>query len=1420
MGHSIVRKALIFTVIIAYIGSTLTVGINGTLWEINQANPLLTNNAQKLIHHGQKNIDDVLAASLFFTENQGQFPAEVLFQAITPEATVYLCRDTIVSVFARDTSMTYGGDSGIDRVLYSQNGLRTTEPKQTISVSAHFQGANKQTVVTGEGRLAHNNNYFRGNDSAKWYTNVPNYQKVIYHDIYPSVDLSYYSDNGLIKYDFIVHPGADLSQIQIKYTGCDELNVGRQGDLQVFTEFGMIRERTPVIYQTVHGITHGVSGGYRLLEPNVFGFDVKDYNPMVLLVIDPALEYSTFIGGTNDDTGYDIVVDSNGNTYITGETYSTDFPTTPLANDTEYENFGDVFVTKFSSSGDALVYSTFLGGNRIDYGDGIAVDGGGNVYVTGFTQSTDFPTTPNANDTDYNENGDCFVTMISSSGSTLVYSTYLGGTSSDNGHDLVVDGSGFAYIAGSTESSDFPTTAGAYNTSHSGAFDIFVTKLSISGESLEYSTFLGGADNEYGRGITVDVDGYTYLTGDTYSTDFPTTPGVYDTESDTNGDVFITKISSSGSTLIYSTFLGGASGDYGKSIMIDGDENAYITGITESSDFPTTPSAYDTDHNGASDVFVTTLSSTAATLLYGTFLGGTSDDSSYGIAVDANEFIYITGDTSSSDFPTTPGAYDLEYGGNIDAFLTKLSLTGGALLYSTYLGGTEIDSGAGIVVDDDGNAYITGSTGSSNFPTTVGAYNTNHTGASDVFVAKLNLNRSPLFDPPTPANGSTNNPVSFSWEIPISDPEGDLFDWTIQCSNGQTTSEAGDSNGTKSLSLSNLTYSTTYTIWLNATDPSGSGLFTRSWYTFTTKTNLRPVFGTPTPGNNSENHPLVLTWYIPISDPEANLFDWSIECNNTQSMEESNSPNGTKSLSLSNLVYSTTYTIWVNATDKNGSGLTAKARYTFRTKLENSPPIFGIPSPMNNSTGNPRSFTWGIPIEDLEGDEFNWSVECSNGQMSNGSGAVNGTKNLGLSGLSYAETYTVWVNATDPENSKLYTREWYKFTTIANLPPVFGAPSPRNFTTGLSLSLTWRIPISDPEGDLFTWTIQCSNGQKSNGSGAVNGTKNLGLSGLSYAKNYRVWVNVTDPVGSGQYTRAWYNFSTASSDGSQGGYPPGGDDEPLNKKPIADASAEEPYEGSVNTMIIFDGSRSSDPDGNITTWSWDFGDETTGTGMTIEHSFSDPGTYLVILTVTDDDGATGSNTTSCLIRYQNRPPTTPVLSGPRSGSRNTMYSYKGFSTDPDNESIRYTFDWGEFESQTSGYVPSATNYTMNHSWSAAGRYIVTLTVSDHQEEISTNMTVYIDAVQTRGAGYLLDTDGDGIYDAFYSEESKKTVSTLQQQGDSYYIDSDGDGEWDYKYNATYGITSYQKPQKTPGFELVFVVVAIACVLFFRRFKKR
>lgn len=668
---------------------------------------------------------------LSFEANQGQTHGSVKF----------LSRGSGYSLFLTSTEAVLrlrlpdGGAPRKEKDILAAFATKSKESK-SAALRMRFSGANPAPHVAGAAELPGKVNYLIGNDSSKWRHNVPTYSKVAYSDVYPGVDLVYYGNQGQLEYDFVVSPGADPRVISLDIQGADSASIDAQGDLLLRIGAHEVRQRKPIVYQERAGVRAEVKASYTLTNQHLVGFEISSYDRAQPLVIDPVLEYSTYLGGSDFDIGQSIAVDATGSAYVTGYTFSSDFPTTPGAFDTSSNNDNDVFVSKLDAAGANLLYSTYLGGSGNDIGTGIAVDATGSAFVTGSTPSSDFPTTPGAYDTSWNGSNDAFVTKLDASGANLAYSTYLGGSDYDYSLAVAVDAAGNAFVSGYTDSGNFPTTVGAFDTSWN-ARDVFVTKLNTAGANLAYSTYLGGTNEDMGTGIAIDGAGSAYVTGFTFSDDFPTTPGAYDTSREAFHDSFVTKLDAAGASLVYSTYLGGNNSDNAQDIAVDTSGSAYVTGYTDSTNFPTTPGAFDTSWNGDLDVFVTKLNVAGSNLAYSTYLGGNSPDFAQGITVDVTGSAYVAGHTFSSDFPTTAGAYDTSWNNSADAFVTKFSSTGSSLSQSTFLGGTNDDVGVGIAVDVSGNAYVVGYTFSSDFPTTIGAYDTTLSAHADTFVTKL-----------------------------------------------------------------------------------------------------------------------------------------------------------------------------------------------------------------------------------------------------------------------------------------------------------------------------------------------------------------------------------------------------------------------------------------------------------------------------------------------------------------------------------------------------------------------------------------------------------------------------------------------------------------------------------------------------------
>ena len=688
----------------------------------------------------------------FFIENKGQWPQEVKYLCrtngmnawITAQGVVYDYYQIIRDENAAATQDRLRDGKSPASLVRERHEQENTRIKGHV-VRALLQGANARTARTNaiaKGQRDGYCNYFIGNNPAKWASFVSLYNEIEVQGVYSGIDVRYYYDGGQLRYDYQVAAGADPSQIRFRLEGADGYRVSAEGELLINTSLGEVRHGKLKAYQQTNGKDQEVSCRFESLPDGKIGVKTVDYDKEKPLIIDP-LVYSTFIGGSGVESGNSIAVNNSGNSYTTGNTPSTNYPTSSGAYDVSQNGNTDVFVTKLDANGSTLVYSTFIGGSGLDYGNAIAVDNNGNAYVTGYTGSTNYPATSGAYDQSTDGTAyDAFVTKLNATGSALVYSTFLGGSSTDKGICIVLDGVGNAFISGETFSSDFPATSNAYDKTFNGNDDVFITKLNSSGSALTYSTYMGGKSYDVVHGLAVDLNGYACVTGETTSSDYPlylsydnSTDGLYN-------DVFISKLNYGGSSLMFSTYFGGSGHDYGTSVAFDANRNVYVTGYTASSNFPTTSGAYDQTYNGNnSDVFVLKFDAFGGTLVYSTLIGGSSTDVSTSIAVDATGNTYVTGNTASTNYPTTGDAYDQSYnGGDWDAFVTKLNASGSALSYSTFIGGSSVDCGKSIALDNSGTATITGYTTSSNYPTTGSAYDQSYNGSnSDAFVTKLSL---------------------------------------------------------------------------------------------------------------------------------------------------------------------------------------------------------------------------------------------------------------------------------------------------------------------------------------------------------------------------------------------------------------------------------------------------------------------------------------------------------------------------------------------------------------------------------------------------------------------------------------------------------------------------------------------------------
>jgi hypothetical protein len=673
---------------------------------------------------------------LSFEANKGQTDSRVKFVSHGHGYTLFLTADEAVLKLSRDD-------------------------KASV-LRMKLVGANSSVKTSGVEEMSGKTNYFIGNDPAKWLIGVPNYSKVKYASAYPGVDLVYYGNQRQLEYDFVVAPGSDPHAIALELGAKRKLRIEANGDLRVAVDDGEVYLHKPVVYQEVTAAgsstaaRHFIDGRWVLKNRTQVGFEVGDYDRSRMLVIDPVLSYSSYLGGNNTDVGNGVGVDSAGNAYFAGRAQSTNFPTTTGSVQSKNAGGSDAFVAKLNASGSALIYSTYLGGSGADIAFALTLDQAtGNVYIAGSTSSTNFPTTPGAIQSVCGGgctgvgNSSVFVSALNSTGSALIYSTYLAGTIADEALALSIaeDGTGEAYVTGKTGSTNFPTTPGSLQTTLGGAQNAFVSKLNATGTALVYSTYLGGSGTDAGLGIKVDSSGNAYVTGNTSSSNFPTTAGAYQTACAggcTASDAFVTKINQSGSALVYSTLLGGTGSDNGTAIALDSTANAYITGFTCSTDLPTSTTAFQKTYGGGTctnsggDVFVAKFNSTGSVLEYSTYLGGISDDAGFAIGVSASGTAWISGGTASKNFPTTAGAFQTTLAGASDVFITALNSTGSGLLYSTLIGGTGTEVSYALTVASTGYPYVVGKTTSTDFPVTPGAFQVNSGGGtSDAFIVKL-----------------------------------------------------------------------------------------------------------------------------------------------------------------------------------------------------------------------------------------------------------------------------------------------------------------------------------------------------------------------------------------------------------------------------------------------------------------------------------------------------------------------------------------------------------------------------------------------------------------------------------------------------------------------------------------------------------
>jgi len=648
---------------------------------------------------------DYGAMPLLFIPNQGQFDSRVAYAVQGRDTSIFFSNQGLTFVLSEQPAASGHKARSLRQVGPPEPAAQAVRQRWALKVD--FVDANPVAKPESLEQAETLISYFKGRPE-EWRTGLQASRRIIYRDLWPGIDLVYSGTVDHLKYDFIVHPGADPDRIRLAWRGADSVQVTEEGQLAVTTPLGTLRDKMPVAWQEGKERQEKVTVAYDLLGPagvqvaalatdrtlaaahpreqvQVVGFTVGDYDRTRTLVLDPEmLVYCGFIGGSGIDAGFAIAVDKSGNAYVTGNTFSgeTSFPET-VGPDLSQNGNADAFVAKVKADGTGLTYCGFIGGTDEDYGMGIAVGNEGNAYVTGYTASDD---------------------------------------------------------------SSFPAIGGL-STSHKGGSDVFVAKVNTNGSGLVYCGFIGGAEDDEGRGIAVDSSGNAYVTGFTSSTEttFPETKGP-DLSSNGKKDAFIAKVNTGGSGLDYCGFIGGTEDDEGRGIAVDSNSNAYVTGYTNSTEtsFPKVVGP-DLSHNGGSDVFVAKVKGDGSGFGYCGFIGGIGTEYGYGIAVDSGGSAYVTGFTTSANgsFPVIGGPDLSHNGGEYDAFVTKVQVDGKGLILSGFLGGAGLDEGRGLALDSSGNTYVTGYTGSTqSFPVTIGP-DLSANGNYDAFIAKVRVDDFP-----------------------------------------------------------------------------------------------------------------------------------------------------------------------------------------------------------------------------------------------------------------------------------------------------------------------------------------------------------------------------------------------------------------------------------------------------------------------------------------------------------------------------------------------------------------------------------------------------------------------------------------------------------------------------------------------------
>ena len=1032
--------------------------------------------------------------------------------------------------------------------------LRQTGAKPA-AVQMQFAGANPQAQIHGDTELAGKINYLNGSNPAQWRTGVPMFAGVRVEQLYPGVGLVYYGNQKRLEYDFTVAPGAKAEDIALHFDGVEKISIDAQDELVLTLASGEIRQPRPMIYQVLNGARKEIKGGYRLVDDRTAAFVLGEYDHSQTLVIDPLLEYSSFFGGNGADSAYAVTLDTNGNVYIAGQTLSKEFSATRSFSTTGafQTNFaggnivGDGVIFKMSATG-TPAYITYLGGSGDDTVYSLAVDSAGHVYVAGATDSPDFPVT-NAIPGHANIQGkvgnlntfptDAFVAELDASGSNLIYSTYLGGESSEAAYDIAVDSTDNAYITGFTYSTNFPTTANAMQphlvctNSFSFNANAFVTEIASNGQSLVFSTYFGGNNFDYGKGIAVDTNGFVYVTGFTGSTNFPNTNAFQQGLNQStnlasrNFDGFVAKFNPAGAGLVYSTYLGSTNNDVANGIAVDGTGAAYVTGWTTSSNFPNTfgmtvPGltsflATNTSLNFlVTNVFLTKITNgPQAGIAWSTVFGGKGVDVGNAVALDPAGDVFVTGSASSTDFPTFNVPTQMRYtnSGQSDAFVTVFSASATNLLYSTYLGGKKNDYGYGIAVNTNGDAYVVGQTLSPNF-----LFNNDNipslnyptlNGPSDAFLTKITL----TVRPAEIVNEDTNVSVSVgsSVQLFVSGPGNGTppfhFQWQY---NGMDLADGGNISGATNSNLLNINNAQTTNSGLYALIVTNYGGSVTSSYTILTVTNIPPAISTNNqPISQTNGVGTTATFSVFATGTAPLSYHWQLEGTNlVNGGHYSGVTNSVLKISTIQLTNAGNYSVVV--TNAGGSTTSSNALLTVL-----SAPIITVEPATNQSMAVGATAAFSVTAIGAVPLKYQWwdgTNALKNGSVKNGPTISGATTNLLI--ISNVQTTNSSTNySVTVTNNFGSVTSTVAALEVTNIPPAI-TTQPISQTNGVGSSVTFIVFGTGSLPIHFQW--------QKDGVNLVNGLTNGAT--IGGATTNKLTISKVQLTNAGNYTLIVTNF--------------------------------------------------------------------------------------------------------------------------------------------------------------------------------------------------------------------------------------------------------------------------------------------------------